>query len=829
MSEMLRSGAGRSAFGWPKPRASHALPVHADWPSARASLRLLTFSLLVGVVCLPTSCASGDPSEQDADPTASDTGSSTGDVPVDSSDGEIADDGGGPGDVATSDGAPADSLSADTLVTDGIADGRLDGDSVDSTLEDSVADRDLGDVGPERTPKVLIIGIDGTRPDALAIANTPHLDALATAGAFSGEAHTGDITYSGPGWSSILTGVWRDKHGVDDNSFGGSRFLDYPALFARLESLDAEMATASVVDWPEINEQIVKGADRESTFDLDAVGDVNVVASAVDLLGDEAFDVDLLFVYFGDIDEVGHAHGFHPTVPEYIAEIEEVDGQLGLVLDALHGRARYAEEDWLILVVTDHGGTKDGTHGDNIPEHRTTFFLASGPQVQPGSLDLPPSVVDVVPTALAHLGVDVAVLARGWGLDGHIRGIVAPPAPESAFGVNLLRNGDAEWDRGFAEATPDGLATGWRDPGAMTVIAYDSEGYPSASSPGPEDRRQNLFVGGLGASSTMEQRVDLRSLADEIDGGGVTYELSAYLGGYEAQDDAATLTVTFFPAGARDVRHREAFFFREAGSGDAEVIAYDVDIDTGRAGYPIDIGESPFAGLWSDGPDAAVNWGDGTAYFFRGGEVIGYDIAAAQVLPGYPEAITAESWPGLWSEGPEAGLNWGNGKVYFFRGGEYVRFDIDDHATDADYPRAIDATTWPGLQVFDGIDAVLTWPNGKAYFFRGDQYARYDIAGDAVDAGYPRDIGIATWPGVWDDRVDAALLWDDPVDLALGSGSIGPVTAADRGDVTGLLARSTSGSVPVGSRSALVRLSVTRAAGQVADGYADDLSLVLRE
>ena len=46
------------------------------------------------------------------------------------------------------------------------------------------------------------------------------------------------------------------------------------------------------------------------------------------------------------------------------------------------------------------------------------------------------------------------------------------------------------------------------------------------------------------------------------------------------------------------------------------------------------------------------------------------------------------------------------------------------------------------------IDAVVEWDNGKAYFFRGNQYVRYDMRADRVDSGYPKPINGENWPGL---------------------------------------------------------------------------------
>jgi hypothetical protein len=74
----------------------------------------------------------------------------------------------------------------------------------------------------ETRKKVLLIGLDGIHVDILEQADTPNLNSLIAGGSFSADARTRPITVSGPGWSSMLTGVWMEKHGVESNDFTGS-------------------------------------------------------------------------------------------------------------------------------------------------------------------------------------------------------------------------------------------------------------------------------------------------------------------------------------------------------------------------------------------------------------------------------------------------------------------------------------------------------------------------------------------------------------------------------------------------------------------------------
>jgi predicted AlkP superfamily pyrophosphatase or phosphodiesterase len=271
--------------------------------------------------------------------------------------------------------------------------------------------------------RVLIIGIDGVRVDMLARAETPTLDSLSEAGFFSDEAKTRVRTVSGPGWSSMLTGVRTDKHGVDSNDFSGNNYSEWPDFLTRLEAERPELGTFAVVDWPPLGTTdsggplISDAIDVKLNFDGEADGygpaDEESVAAAVEYL--RTSDVHAAFVYLGDPHVVSHETDSFSD--EYRASIERADAQTAELLGALRSRPGYEDENWLVLVSTDHGRNDGGGHGGQSPSETTIFYLASGPAVSPGRTDCPPEIVDVAATALAHMGLVVQ------GLDGKPRGL----------------------------------------------------------------------------------------------------------------------------------------------------------------------------------------------------------------------------------------------------------------------------------------------------------------------------------------------------------------------------------------------------------------------
>ena len=252
--------------------------------------------------------------------------------------------------------------------------------------------------GQTPSSRVLVIGIDGVRSDALTAANTPNLDALMSTGVYSPDALNDDITISGPGWSDILCGVRSDKHLVVDNSFAGSNYDDYPSLFNRIEGAYSGVNTVSICHWAPINDYIV-GTDADVVINVGS--DLEVQNTAVSQL--ENNDPHAIFLHFDDVDHAGHGYGFSPDVAQYISAIEEADTQVGVVISALYSRPNYSQEDWLVIVTSDHGGV-GYSHGGNSMEERNVCFIASGPSIPTQLVEK--TVLDVTPPPENCLGGD---------------------------------------------------------------------------------------------------------------------------------------------------------------------------------------------------------------------------------------------------------------------------------------------------------------------------------------------------------------------------------------------------------------------------------------
>jgi hypothetical protein len=150
-------------------------------------------------------------------------------------------------------------------------------------------------------------------------------------------------------------------------------------------------------------------------------------------------------------------------------------------------------------------------------------------------------------------------------------------------------------------------------------------------------------------------------------------------------------------------------------------------------------------------------------------------------------------------------------------------FTVVAYAAGGGYPTAVDpGPVDRGLNFFSG--------GSDANESTGMQAIDVSAGSSAIDGG-SSTFDLSAWLGGFasqEDHTTLTLSFLDSGGAVLGSGvTLGPVSADDRGNLTGLLFRETTGFVPVGTRTIDLTLDMLKFTGSADDGYADNVSLVL--
>ena len=249
--------------------------------------------------------------------------------------------------------------------------------------------------------KVLVIGIDGLRSDAMTKEITPFIYDFSLRNVYKNLSHlTEEDTYSGPNWSSILTGVHYNKHNVRDNSFAGSRFDLFPTFFNYIERNLDSINTASIVNWIPINQDILS-TDVDYSPDR-SINDSLVYKKARDLLiNNDPIRASIIFLHFDELDAAGHTFGFSPNIAEYRETLAILDLYVDSLISIIDTK-RLSGEDWMCFLISDHGG--DGTgHADYSNKTiRETVFIVEHPFLnfkenhKSNQTDLAPTILDFI-------------------------------------------------------------------------------------------------------------------------------------------------------------------------------------------------------------------------------------------------------------------------------------------------------------------------------------------------------------------------------------------------------------------------------------------------
>ncbi|MEX0892514.1 MAG: ectonucleotide pyrophosphatase/phosphodiesterase, partial [Gemmatimonadota bacterium] len=264
----------------------------------------------------------------------------------------------------------------------------------------SLAAPAAGQREPVPTRHVVLISVDGLRPDAIAEAGARHMTRLQAEGAWSHTARTIMPSKTLPSHTSMVTGVEPAVHGITWNSDRTGE--TGPVGVATIFELARErgMTTAGFFGKAKFNH-----LDRPGTIDhfqaprgSDTWAATRTVGDVVNYLRHER--PNLLMVHIGEPDFAGHILGWGSMV--YNWGVRRADGAVGRILEAAD--EAFGEGGYTVILTADHGG-HGRSHGSDHTDETTIPWIAWGQGVQPGALADGIVTTDTAATILWLLGV----------------------------------------------------------------------------------------------------------------------------------------------------------------------------------------------------------------------------------------------------------------------------------------------------------------------------------------------------------------------------------------------------------------------------------------
>ena len=254
--------------------------------------------------------------------------------------------------------------------------------------------------------RVILVVLDGLRPDAIDRFELPHLTALSANSAWTRTGRTVDPSITVAALASLLTGTSPTHHGIQSERFRLPRRRTTP--IHPLPDLLAEADfpfSAFLSTLPPIHRIMARRVIKSlGPVDVHFSGHTahEILAQARDTLAAQRHG--LIFLHWPDADDAGHEHGWM-SVP-YAAGARALDAGVGELLNLL---ALDRDPSTLVILTADHGGGGESPRShesDNPIDHTIPMFLV-GDGVEPGPLVGPVSLLDVPATVLRALDVPV--------------------------------------------------------------------------------------------------------------------------------------------------------------------------------------------------------------------------------------------------------------------------------------------------------------------------------------------------------------------------------------------------------------------------------------
>lgn len=283
-----------------------------------------------------------------------------------------------------------------------------------------------------RNRKTVFIIADGIPADVIERVNTSSIDEISARGGYARSIMGGEVggptqtpTISAVCYNSLLTGTWANKHNVWNNEVSNPNY-HYWNIFRIAESQKKDVKTAIYSSWVDNRTKLVgEGKTAAGNIKIDYVLDgleldkknYPVEEHALQIhkidekISEEAANCirtqapDVMWVYLWFMDCAGHEFGDSPFFDKYTGL---TDRQIGRIWDAVKFREEEFNEEWMIVVTTDHGrSAKDGKgHGGQTERERTTW-ISTNVKTNEYFKTQKPTIVDIIPSICRFMDFSV--------------------------------------------------------------------------------------------------------------------------------------------------------------------------------------------------------------------------------------------------------------------------------------------------------------------------------------------------------------------------------------------------------------------------------------
>lgn len=248
--------------------------------------------------------------------------------------------------------------------------------------------------------KVILISIDGMRPDGLQQCNNPYLDTLLKTSSYTFDAKTVVPSITLPCHLSMFHSVPPERHNTLSNTYA----VPVRPVNGLFEQVKAAGKTAAMYyGWENLRDigrpGSLKAAEYINAYTFEH-SDALLTDRALNYI--EVAKPDFVFLYMVETDEKGgHDAGWmSETYLDYIkCAIDNVKRVIETVGD-----------EYTVIVTADHGG-HDRTHGTELPEDMTIPMIFHGPEFEANKELENVTILDIAPTVASVMGVEIP---REW-------------------------------------------------------------------------------------------------------------------------------------------------------------------------------------------------------------------------------------------------------------------------------------------------------------------------------------------------------------------------------------------------------------------------------